>query len=144
MENKQEETKIEPGLKVHHRNPHGELIAATVFRMHSRGNTRYYEYPKFSGNLWYESNGKFTEPAGRINTKGEIDTKAEHVAYKAPATGTEVIVSENATLREKLAAYEKELKEIRREGDAKHINKEAEKMVAASAIPAATKKEEKL
>lgn len=140
------EKELKPGLVTHHRDGHGKLIAVMSYRLHIRSGAKYFEYPKLSGNLWYEKGGFFTEPAGRIDIKGEIDVKAEHIAYIAPKTGSEHIVEENEVLKRKTETLQKELDAILKEQTAKLANetRAKEMVVAAEAkAKAETKKETK-
>lgn len=124
----QQEQEIKLGLKVHHRDAQGRLIAETPYTLHIQKGTRFYEAPKSSGNLWYEENGLFTKPAGRI-VAGQIDTTAKHIEYAPPKVGVAAAEAENQTLKQKMEALEAELSAIKKE---KAVTEKAQKLVEAS------------
>lgn len=105
----------------------GEMIRIQPYRRFCEGRSVYFERPKMSGNLFYESN----EPAGRrIQDKDGnwiIDTKLEHVDFIAPKTHlvkAQEVFEENAALRAELAA-------LKAEKDAKLESVKAPTQVAA-------------
>jgi len=98
-------------LKVQHRDAKtGRITEVNPYRLHIKGNKKYYERPVGSGNLWFEDG----TPANA------------HKEYTAPLTNDQKMAAEfsakDSKIRateEKLAASEKELKEIKAEAAAK-------------------------
>lgn len=94
----------------------GNLIRHQPHRIHTNGQIRYFEFPKGSGNLWFENN----EPAGRVeyDAKGikSILPDADHIEYIPEA--------KNVALEERLEAAEQELAALRAEKEAS-MKKEA-------------------
>lgn len=94
-------------LRTHIRNADtGGLMRIQHYTLRCREGVRYFEVPKGSGNLFYES----SEPAGRWENK-KINAEAEHIAYSAPKTPQDLLEAE----RDKNAALEAELTAMRAE-----------------------------
>lgn len=115
-------------LKVQHRDAKtGRVTSVNPYRLHVKGNSKTYERPVGSGNLWYEND----EPAN------------EHRAYEIPLTEDQKLASELSAkdsqlrgMEEKLNAQAKELKAIQDESKDKEAKKEAKVEVKAEAKPA--------
>ena len=110
---------------VHERDPRtGRIKKVNAYRLTVQDSVRYYEWPKFSGNLWYEDR----TPAGRWEEKEDPKTKrvvkkvvigAEHKEYIAPLTEDQQLAkdiletkAENEKLKQELAAIQKESKPV--------------------------------
>jgi len=99
-------------LIVHYRDDKTKRVVKTnSFRCIAHKGVRFYEWPKGSGNLWWENQ----EPAGRLSDKGEPIQGAAHVEWAPPPTQDEAVASqfkamemENKRLMLELSAIKKE------------------------------------
>jgi hypothetical protein len=110
---------------VHIRDPRtGRVKNVNSFRVKVEGGVRYYEWPKFSGNLWYEDR----TPAGRWEEVEDAKSKsmvkkvvigAGHKEYVAPLTDDQKLTkdileakAENEKLKQELAAIKAEAEKV--------------------------------
>lgn len=125
MEKKEEEVILgdfDPHV-VHYRDPLTMRVTrVNAYRMIVSKGTRYYEWPKASGNLWYEDR----HPAGKLDEKGEIVLAAEHTIWVAPLSVDEALGVRNATLEQENIRIKAELTAIKKE-------QEGDKAIAADA-----------
>lgn len=118
--------------QVHFRDPLTKQVSAIkAFRVHIHQGIKYYEYPKGSGNLWWEDR----KPAGRLGEDGKPVRSKEHVAWEPPKTADQTIAEKNATLAQENAKLAKELEAIKREqelqaAEAKDVKPQAKEKVA--------------
>ena len=99
-------------LKVHTIDPKTkQVLRVNPFRVIISKGQRFYEWPKGSGNLWFENR----EPAGRLTEKGEPVTGAKHEVWNPPMTmdasvgmSNKVLEQENKKLMAELAAIKQE------------------------------------
>lgn len=109
----------------------GQLIRMQPYRMFCEGRIRYFERPKMSGNLFYESG----EVAGRrvqVEGKWKIDETLKHTEFTSAKTDLitpDQVFSENEELRKELAAMRAE----------KEASIKAEKAAPLQAVQAAKK-----
>lgn len=101
---------------VHYRDQKtGRLVDVKPFRVHVEEGERFYEYPKNSGNLWYENR----LPAGRweADDKGsrKIVRGADHKTWTPPPTEDELLKQSQFELESKNTALEKEVAALKAE-----------------------------
>lgn len=113
-------------LKTHFADERGRRIGAQPYRLHMGAEGELFERPVNSGNCYF-SNGQI---AGRmiykLNDDGSVasksyDSKAKHIEYVAPLSGSEKLESELSVAKKKNAALEAELAAIRSNKDAKPV-----------------------
>ena len=107
-------------LSTHRWDSQGNLTKKNPYRMFMVGDRTVFERPVNSGNLWGENN----QPAGRVEiefskdkpgviAKKSFDFEAPHKEYKAPLSGSDKLHYELEQEKEKTAALERELAQIR-------------------------------
>lgn len=97
---------------VHHRDPHtGQLVKVNPFRVIIDNGVRFYEWPKGSGNLWWE-NRTF---AGRLDERGRPVRGKAHEKYAPPLTMDQKIAQHNMVLEQENKKLAAELQEIKQE-----------------------------
>lgn len=131
-------------LSTHKRNRAGQVVAQKHYRMHRIGETTVFEVPPGSGNLFYEKDKYFTEPAGRLIQVDEeitdkrtgqkrkhkapaIDFGAAHVAYTAPLTSDQILANETAEMRSQNEVLKRELAALKAERESLEQTKSAPK-----------------
>lgn len=116
-----EDIKSDPNkfdLRTHYWDATGKLTKKDLYTCYVRNGISCYERPLNSGNLWYDNN----QPAGRIELGKDpagktikiFNHEAEHIAYVAPSSASELEVALHAE-RAKAAELEAELASIRAE-----------------------------
>lgn len=106
-------------LRTHIWDAQGALVKKNLYTNHCVGGRSYFERPIKSGNLWYENN----QPAGRVDyVKGpdgklvkNIDENAEHTVFTPQLEGDDALVYALEQEKNRSAALERELAEIRAE-----------------------------
>ncbi len=112
-------------LVVHVRDTKTNRIAsANPFRVIVEKGTRFYEWPKSSGNLWYEDR----MPAGRLEDNGTIVRGEDHKSWAAPVTEDQRVGIANETLKQENKKLMAELASIKQEQDMTLKHKTAEKV----------------
>lgn len=105
-------------LRTHVWDTQGTLVKKNLYRAHIVDGRMLFERPVNSGNLWGENN----QPAGRVDlefgpngkiAKKTFDFNAEHKAYTAPLTGAEALHYQLEQEKEKSAALQRELDQIK-------------------------------
>lgn len=97
---------------VHERDPKtGRVVRVNPFRVIIDNSVRYYEWPKGSGNLWWEDQTF----AGRLDDKGRPVRGKAHVKYTPPMTQDESIARQNMVLEQENKRLHQELLDIKRE-----------------------------
>lgn len=105
-------------LRTHSWDAQGNLKNKNPYRMFMVGDRTVFERPVNSGNLWGENN----QPAGRVElefgkngtiAKKTFDFEAAHKEYTAPLQGADKLHYELEQEKEKSAALELELAQIR-------------------------------
>lgn len=86
------------------------VVEANPFRVIVEKGTRFYEWPKSSGNLWYENR----MPAGRLEDGGVI-RGAKHAKWAAPVTEDQKVGQQNAALVQENKKLMSELASIKQE-----------------------------
>jgi len=102
---------------VHHRDERTKrVVKVNPYRLFVHKGTRYFEWPKGSGNLWYENR----EPAGRLSESGEPVIGAKHEDFEPPMTADEQLAIQQMSLEQENRRLQAELTAIKkeREGDA--------------------------
>lgn len=102
----------------------GEVVRHQPYKLRIEKQTRYYERPVGSGNLFYEGGneaGRWVKlPSGQMGP----DTTATHVQWTAPLEGAEKLFSDNEKLKQQYETLRAELEAIQREKEfAKHEDK---------------------
>lgn len=96
---------------VHERDPDtGRVVNINPYKLIVSKGERFFEWPKGSGNLWYENR----EPAGRME-QGLIIKGAEHKAWTPPETADQKLAREMASKDQQIEALQREINEIKRE-----------------------------
>ena len=122
-------------IETHRRDKLGKIIDIVPYRMHCWADHKLdsqnrpvilnsyvaYEKPVNSGNLFYERDGMFVEPAGRI-IDGKPTLGVPHVAYVAPLTTDQKVAKETADVREQNAALRAEIEALRAEREVREKN----------------------
>lgn len=116
----------------------GRVIKVKPYRLVIENHEKFFEYPKHSGNLWYENR----MPAGRwehIEGKRVIKKGAEHVEYVAPLTADEKIMLDVLQTKEKNRQLEAELAAIKAEQEAAVAAKPKTEAAAEKKVTTSTK-----
>jgi hypothetical protein len=90
------------------------VVSFKPYTLHCVGQARYFEYPKGSGNLWWESR----EFCGRWEDGKAVVGKA-HVAFKPPLTEDEALAKHVAGVEDQNKKLLAELEAIKKERAAK-------------------------
>lgn len=106
-------------LETHRRDNRGRIVDIQPYRMYCEkregGSITVFEKPVGSGNLWYEKDGFFKEPAGRIGLDGKIKLGEAHIAFVPPETKDAKLASEVLHTQTTNAALQAELEAMRAE-----------------------------
>lgn len=123
--------------QVHYFNPKTRQVEkVNPFRVIISQGVRYYEWPKGSGNLWWEDRTF----AGALNSDGQPVRGKAHTEWKPKVTVDEQVAIENAMLNQELEKVKKELEGIRREQELSLTHPKASK--TESKVAKAQPKEE--
>jgi len=99
-------------LVVHTRDPETKRITkVNPFRMIAHKGVRFYEWPKGSGNLWFENR----VAAGRLGDDGVPVRNKPHEEWIAPITADEKIGRDNMVLEQENKKLMAELSAIKKE-----------------------------
>ena len=141
------QSQVEPkfDLNTHKRDKRGKIVEINHYRLHCIGDSKCFERPVGSGNLWYEDGspaGRLVEKPGPKNTVvRSFDHAAEHIQWTPPPTADEKDAREFMETKTKNAALEQELAALKAEREAeKKAMEERLAALEAKMTPATGKK----